>query len=740
MPDLITNTQGQNSTVSDNGRNVRPVLQAVSHFVLQTDNGVCNISQTNSFGVVSVSEFRTTSKLTFTGAKKVYMLCKGQVLLQPTSDSNKVNLILKPFEQPIKGLPIKYIIYRGLTKSDFINSSDILTGSATNGTEFVQFLWKEFNQFYSSENHPPGTTPPVFSSSFIGFPTGTSQPDSQLIDTLFYKLSETEVVDAGAGTLSEPAEKAFELPMIPRGTVLGTVSADLGIDIVLNQGDYYIENDAHPFQFNLGYARSLDYKLNTINEPDEFKKKLIRETCTQFMDVSAFYGLHANGSGKVYVNGTTTPLTTIDAVYGLMGGFYTKNTQYFYIQSSRQRSYNFYGNYTYSDTNANNLKIGTDSSNLTEVVFGDTSWPIHKVSTNPTTYFQLITDNYKEAALFCELGMIATSHENNFIRNANLLQEVPENTSVIVDFNFTKPIGFRFDTSGTDVVASMVKLIYEGKQLLVSEYVAPPTDPNAPEVVPNSFVLKDIDDVFGLLDTVPFVATKNEKEYPSVVDEQLQLVHFPNSLGKIDTGVVKVKRIADAIKIDDTSDLERITFETLLMDCDFNGSTFVKNNTPLKEGNVVKTMAYSKEQNNFYQPEKPFSFSTVLFTDSETTITGVVLEQDQGKLPAKKILGISKDEYQRLVDLANENNLLNAKLFFRNLLENQEDYFLSAENVKYKSYTLDIIAENELGEYLLFCLNEDVRIYSVDDRGYYSTKYSESIPFNKNNNISLDLI
>jgi len=93
-----------------------------------------------------------------------------------------------------------------------------------------------------------------------------------------------------------------------------------------------------------------------------------------------------------------------------------------------------------------------------------------------------------------------------------------------------------------------------------------------------------------------------------------------------------------------------------------------------------------------------------------------------------------------LVDLANENNLLNAKLFFRNLLENQEDYFLSAENVKYKSYTLDIIAENELGEYLLFCLNEDVRIYSVDDRGYYSTKYSESIPFNKNNNISLDLI
>ena len=474
MPDLITNTQGQNSTVSDNGRNVRPVLQAVSHFVLQTDNGVCNIAQNNSFGVVSVSEFRTTSKLTFTGTKKVYMLCKGQVLLQPTSDSNKVNLILKPFEQPIKGLPIKYIIYRGLTKSDFINSSDILTGSATTGTEFVQFLWKEFNQFYSSENHPPGTIPPVFSSSFIGFPTGTSQPDSQLIDTLFYKLSETEVVDAGTGTLSEPAEKAFELPMIPRGTVLGTVTGELGIDIVLNQGDYYIENDAHPFQFNLGYARSLDYKLVTTNEPDEFKKKLIRETCTQFMDVSAFYGLHANGSGKVYVNGTTTPLTTIDAVYGLMGGFYTKNTQYFYIQSSRQRSYNFYGNYTYSDTNANNLKIGIDSNNLTEVVFGDASWPLHKFNSNPTTsdtiFLKLLAKySFEGVFLYSKVGDIENMERKDFVLQREIFDESITGNQI----HYTNEIAFKINLleQSSVAVSSIFQLIYYGTELGTSYLV-----------------------------------------------------------------------------------------------------------------------------------------------------------------------------------------------------------------------------------------------------------------------------
>jgi len=474
MPDLITNTQGQNSTVSDNGRNVRPVLQAVSHFVLQTDNGVCNIAQNNSFGVVSVSEFRTTSKLTFTGTKKVYMLCKGQVLLQPTSDSNKVNLILKPFEQPIKGLPIKYIIYRGLTKSDFINSSDILTGSATTGTEFVQFLWKEFNQFYSSENQAPGSTPPVFSSSFIGFPAGTSQPDSQLIDTLFYKLSETEVVDAGAGTLSEPAEKAFELPMIPRGTVLGTVTGELGIDIVLNQGDYYIENDTHPFQFNLGYARSLDFKLETTNEPDEFKKKLIRETCTQFMDVSAFYGLHANGSGKVYVNGTTTPLTTIDTIYDLMGGFYTKNTQYFYIQSSRQRSYNFYGNYTYSDINANNLKIGTDSNNLTEVVFGDVSWPLHKFNSNPTTsdtiFLKFLAKySFEGVFLYSKVGDIENMERKDFVLQREIFDESITGNQI----HYTNEIALKINLleQSSVAVSSIFQLIYYGTELGTSYLV-----------------------------------------------------------------------------------------------------------------------------------------------------------------------------------------------------------------------------------------------------------------------------
>ena len=150
----------------------------------KSDANVCTILPNNSFGAVSPTSFQTTSTVTFSGSKDVYLACKGQVLLQPnTQDPTKVNLILKPFEQPIKGLPIKYIIYRGLMKSDFVNSGGILEGSETTGTEFVQFLWKEFNQFYSSEN--TNQPAPAFDVSFIGFPSTTNpQTDTtKLIDT-----------------------------------------------------------------------------------------------------------------------------------------------------------------------------------------------------------------------------------------------------------------------------------------------------------------------------------------------------------------------------------------------------------------------------------------------------------------------------------------------------------------------------------------------------------------------------
>lgn len=126
MQEIIENTQNQKLTSSETGRNVTPLLVANSHFFLES--GSFGQLESQKFGVVSENEFRTTTKITYTG--KLYAICQGQIFIQPqTGNPNKVNLLLRPYKQPIKEVPIKYFIYRGLNKSDFfteVNNETVL--------------------------------------------------------------------------------------------------------------------------------------------------------------------------------------------------------------------------------------------------------------------------------------------------------------------------------------------------------------------------------------------------------------------------------------------------------------------------------------------------------------------------------------------------------------------------------------------------------------------------------------
>ncbi|NQX86023.1 MAG: hypothetical protein HRT67_08975 [Flavobacteriaceae bacterium] len=343
-------------------------LHPQSHFYINGSDFTQSAEQ--AFGAVNNTQFRTTTTISFNGDKNIYALCNGTVFLQPQSnDSNKVNIILRPFKQPIKGINIKYIIYRGLNKIDFIDNGKI-AGSETSGSGFVRYIWSEFNRFYVEED---SETVPEFLANFIGYPFTSEQlsqqDDSHLIDRYFFKIASFFDEEA----TEEDPTTAYEFPVVPRGLHLGSATEQVGIDIILNNGDYFIENDPNPFQLNLAYARLASYTLDTSTESDNFKKKLLKEASTQFIDIVAFYGLHANGKGKLFVtndDGTETTLTDKSDIYQKLENFVTKNNFYIYLQANRQRSYNFYENYQYSDTNLNNIKVGAEEDNLNEDVFG----------------------------------------------------------------------------------------------------------------------------------------------------------------------------------------------------------------------------------------------------------------------------------------------------------------------------------------------------------------------------------
>ncbi|MEY8760495.1 hypothetical protein [Chryseobacterium tongliaoense] len=704
-------TSGSLPTTPDgNGLNVKPDLMPESFFFLEKGKSFTQ-SSSDKFGITGPSGntvFRTTSKINgYNG--KVFTLCQGQILLQPYgTDASKINVILKPFNQPIKGLAIKYIIYRGMNSADFFDTTGTIKGIGTTG--FVDVIRKEFKSLYDML----GIAEPTFTAQYLGYPAvgSTENPDEVLIDDYFFKISQAV---NNNGTVTEPANKAYELPMIPRGTHLGTINGQLGIDIVLNEGDYTIENDPNPFKLNLTYARKTDHILDPAAGTTAFKSKLIRESATQFLDIAAFYGLHTQGKGKIYIKDQPTAQTN-DDIYNLIANFATAKTTYLYIQSSRQRSYNFYGNYNLSATNTNNMKIGTMVNDLSEQKFDD-GWPLKEFTERPSLVIQLTTDNNDAAALYVKQGVLSstTPNEDYFIRGGNLLQEAGDN----INTDFTKPISFDLKkTSSNFTIGSFVQLIYEGKAVRVSAVG------NTSEI----FYMKDIDDVFGLINANPHIQPKNTNELRYIIDQNLLLIDFENKQGGKDIATTTTKRVEDIVMKNDSQSLKRITYETLLNNIRQNIGSFFESRTAYRDNSNNGTIIYSDKMNNFYRPESPYFFQTEIYTDSEgNTITGLSLHLTDGTLPSKKLLGITDDENNIFITLIG-NEINNAKFYFRNELEDESENYTSSNGVQYKKYYLSIIGENQMGDLVVTTPVDKIYVTTTDNMVFASEEYSKWMP------------
>ncbi|QTD39016.1 hypothetical protein JL193_07140 [Polaribacter batillariae] len=742
-----TSEQMQQLTSSQNGTNKVAKLQSQSHFFIQGNNFIQTPEQ--SFGAISENQFRTTASVSFSEDKEIYALCKGVVFLQPqTGNDTKVNLILKPFKQPINGINIKYIIYRGLNKSDFINTAtnpiQIKGKNTPDPSGFITYLWSEFEKFYGVED---GGIAPDFLANFIGFPTSTAelevQTDSSLIDQYFYKIAEFFENE----TAEEKPESAYEFPMVERGLHLGNATDQIGIDIILNNGDYTIEEtetNKNPFQLNLAYARADFYTLDTSTQPTDFNKKRIKEAATKFLDIAAFYGLQANGAGKLYIDNTTAPLITKETIATRLENFHTKNNFYLYIQSNRQRSYNFYENYIHPE-NTNALKIGATVSNVQETTFGTLGWPIHVLNNsqdvateNNTITFQLITDNYQDAALFTQIGVINSAHENNFVRNINLLQEPLDDPAVIIDTNYTQPITLITPSIAENTIASFAQIIYEGKEFFVESFVPPPEageDPAIPEV----HALKDIDDVFGLLNAKGLFTTSNNNQLPTVVSEDLQIINFPNTSNSKDIGTIKHKKIEDRLQtVDESTYINRVTYETLLDKIKISNPVISKKNTINID--AVTGMFHNQQQSENYNPKSPYFFSFVSLNIFKKEIIGLLLKTNANDTPTKIILGLTKNQSLKLENLVKDNTLNNAKIFFKNKNIKEDYYHISESGIKYKQYALNVIGEDADGNLKIYEPNEELLVYTLDGYAYASNEYAKYVPQNYESEYYINLI
>ncbi|MCV9928123.1 hypothetical protein OIU83_10690 [Flavobacterium sp. LS1R49] len=323
--------------------------EPTSHFFVdesQLSSTVVANYTTDAFGPVTGSlttKYRTTSKIraTVTDPVKVMAICNGQVLIQPqTGDATKVNLILKP-SNTYSPLKIKYFIYRGVNKADLIGNNILkpLVNEGTGQPTFLAKLWKQYIAYNSTLIDPntkaPLPLPTEFPSFLIGY--DETQSDNTLIENYFTK---------------KDINISYQIPLCTAGEHLGNFTGEIGLDIVLDHGDYQLQNQEELFKFDLKFAREKEHIFDTTAIPSStpVKIKRYKEYIHQFMDAAAFWGSHMEcGTIKTIATDSSTDATikkglktNNDIFTKIVNKYQTQNKIYVYVQGENNRSYNYY--------------------------------------------------------------------------------------------------------------------------------------------------------------------------------------------------------------------------------------------------------------------------------------------------------------------------------------------------------------------------------------------------------------
>jgi len=698
--------------MAENEDNYISKFKPASHFFISPE--ALSQSDAQSFGPFDENEFRLTTKFTVGAANRMaYAICKGIVLVQrQTGSSGLVNLILRPFTQPIEGFNIKYFIYRGLVEADFFNGNKVLAvGSST--SDFINQINASFVAFHNSTD--PGQQVPDFLAKYIGFDPAV-QPDALPLSDFFFK--ESAYVESN-GEFIENGTEAFELPLIDMGKSLGSFQAgECGIDIILNYGDYRLPEPNDEFVFDLAYARAKEARIVLNNTMSDYQKKLKKEQIFQFLDAAAFFGFH-------YANGTISIGGSVkqgaDIYNDIISKFSFKNRLYLYVQSDRGRSYNFYGNYLISESGNESLKIGDAEDALIAVVYATKGWPvIIKDEPESKTYLQFVTDNNENSMLYGQVANIDNAVKNNFIDAGNL--KLPDATDGTAG-TFTKAIvlsNASVSIGGNDLsVASFNILIYQGK---ANYYIAGQETDDQNVTTDILAKANFFDDVFDLINAEPLFKGGQTSDYSVLSSQKLKLVnHFYNERQLGISGVQTIN-VQDSIftGISNPTAVSRITYVTESVDLLNNGLSVTGTITPDTRSNP-STSKTSTDIKTYQLPDTLY-YTLQPFTDSTEIINGLILKSKDGSTPTKIILGLTKEENDSLKALVLANALTNARLFLVDLFEDGNE-LASIENIFYQKYSIGIVGELANGVIRLYTPLTTINIYSLDRKYHFSKAY-----------------
>ena len=280
-------------------------MNTINFFTRETDLPVQN--NTQAFGALSSSEYRVTSLFSGGNNPMAYAVTNGEIfIVEQTGNTNRVNLFLKP-QTLFHGISVKYFVYRGLLKSDFLNGNE-LKPSSNDDSILIKNLRKAKNpeialNLYDSLN------------------------DSFLIDDLF-------------------KEEEYQFALVKQGESIGRFDSEYGFEIMLD----------NPF-FNptLSIAKKA---INIIEVSTNIQEvEASRLQILNYIDPAAYYGLFSHNAFSIGTNNTNAPKSVSkEGIYELVKKFETKNTVYLDIRDVYDNPIDWF------ESSPQNIKVTTNGS------------------------------------------------------------------------------------------------------------------------------------------------------------------------------------------------------------------------------------------------------------------------------------------------------------------------------------------------------------------------------------------
>ncbi|WBV58189.1 hypothetical protein PFY10_06995 [Chryseobacterium daecheongense] len=672
-----------------------------SHFFVDHTNlsgPVAANLATDAFGPVQGEEtnkYRTTSFVRTTTTSKIFAICDGHILIQPNKDdSTKINIILKPTVSyaPFK---IKYFVYRGVNKADIVNGTK-LAHSTSNSPDFLKRIWNINSALATALNHPVASD---IEAKLIGYDPSLS--DSTLLDSIFFK-----------------SESETNLPKCNKGELLGNFTDKIGLDIVLDKGDYRLDYEQELFKFDLGFARTFNYVLDASSIPVSVKKKY-RENIHQFVDAAAFWGAHIT-NGNLYFHSITAPQNSENNIYNYaVKNYQTKHKLYFHLIGERGRSYRFYGA-SYYPSGKVSLNLDGQAQNLID--YENNGWPI-------------LIKEFQQPGTGSPINKFQLSFEYNF-----------DNRIYQRDINFFAYINFPYlDTESFIDGAKIYNSTFVGQSKpiknLFSNIGEPVGSPSANYSIASFFVcnIKGYQP-FPLENYTDDLWTFNTKDIFEGTSGTNK-IHFLNrynlvnlwSLLKFNNAVTQQKVYSDYGKNAAGASKKRKLYITSITDTHGGEKKSYLNTSAFNVSKVSEAITNTEELASFLFNDKGYAVYKGKINDNGNTISTLSLVHKVNNSLKEKffLFGITEEEYNKL--LYNNPSPPATTPSTPHLPQDASNISIQLNEVastnteSYKKYNVGLKFENTAGglEVRYPTGTNLVEVYSIDGLFFFSKEYSD---------------